>query len=151
MIYEFIGNIYALTEKSGQSQRGPWNMWEVVLEHDYTGQFPKRVVLNVWDENVKNIVAMCNGNKNQIRMQVSVDARESNGKWFNDIRAFRAEPVMQQNVGYQQQQQYHQPMTQQFTAPAAPLQQIPSHQSNGQDVSGCSQGQWHGGSAGAPF
>lgn len=151
MTYEFIGNILSFTEKSGHSSRGEWRMWEVVLEHDYTGQFPRRVVLNVWDENVQNIVAICSGNKSQIRMLVSVDAKEFNGKWFNDLRAYRAEPVYAQpNAGYQQQ--YQQPMQGgQFVAPAAPAQPIPSYQSNGQITPGYSQGQWQGGTADTPF
>lgn len=151
MVYEFVGNVCGITERSGQSARGPWKMWEVLLEHDCTGQYPRRVVLNVWDENVANVVAICKGNNTQVRLAVTIDARESNGKWFNDLRAYRAEAVYAQpNYGYQQQ--YQQPMQGgQFVAPAAPAQPIPSYQSNGQITPGYSQGQWQGGTADTPF
>lgn len=128
MTYEFLGNVCSITERSGQSARGPWKMWEVLLEHDCTGQYPRRVVLNVWDENVANVVAICKGNNTQVRLAVSVDAREANGKWFNDLRAYRAEAVYAQpNYGYQQQ-----PMMQHqgFVPPALPMPSQPYYQGN---------------------
>lgn len=138
MTYEFVGNVCSITERSGQSARGPWKMWEVLLEHDCTGQYPRRVVLNVWDENVANVVAICKGNNTQVRLAVSVDAREANGKWFNDLRAYRAEAVYAQpNYGYQQQQQIVQPM--------------PSNQPYGSKAVGCPQGQGNGSTADTPF
>ena len=147
MTYEFIGKVLNLNERSGQSARGPWKMWECVVEHDTTGQFPRRVLVSVWDENAYNTIAAVQQQGGLIHITCSIDAREYNGRWFNDIRAFRAEPYngmaaqqgygqpmggypqqpMQQGFaqpqGFQQQPQggYQQPMQQGgFTAPAAP-------------------------------
>ena len=154
MVYEFVGNVCGITERSGQSARGPWKMWEVLLEHDCTGQYPRRVVLNVWDENVANVVAICKGNNTQVRLAVTIDARESNGKWFNDLRAYRAEAVYAQpNYGYQQQQ---------FAPSAGVYQQthygqqqivqpMPSNQPYGSKAVGCPQGQGNGSTADTPF
>ena len=80
-------------------------MWECVIEHDTTGQFPRRVLVSVWDENAYNTIASIQQQQGVVRVTCSVDAREYNGRWFNDIRAFRAEPFngMAAQQGYGQQ------------------------------------------------
>lgn len=135
-MYEFTGKILTMSERSGQSQRGGWKMWECVMEHDLTGQYPRRVVFNVWDETVQNTIAFCHGGDLQCRICVTVDARESNGRWFNDIRAFRADPIHAQ-----QYQQYQQPVY----GPPVAQQHIPSQQPCFPVAPGYAQGQGNGG------
>ena len=115
MVYEFTGRVLHSFAREGQGKNGPWKMWECVVEHDTTGQFPRRVLVSVWDENVFNTIQV---NSQCVRINCSIDAREYNGRWFNDIRAFSA-----YNPNYQQQQQ--QPMRQ---APGYVPQQIPFQQ-----------------------
>ena len=135
MTYEFIGKVLSLNERSGESQRGPWKMWECVIEHDTTGQYPRRVLVSVWDETIYNTMAAVHAQQGVIHVTCNIDSREYNGRWFNDIRAFRAEqynamaaqPGYGQTMGgYQQQpmqqgfaqpQGYGQPMQQGFAQP----------------------------------
>jgi len=86
-----------------------------VIEHDANGPYTRRVMVSVWDENVFNTIQI---NSQCVRINCSIDAREYNGRWFNDIRAFSA-----CNPNYQQQQQ--QPMRQ---APGYVPQQMPFQQ-----------------------
>jgi len=127
MTYEFIGKVLNLNERSGQSARGPWKMWECVIEHDTTGQFPRRVLVSVWDENAYNTIASIQQQQGVVRVTCSVDAREYNGRWFNDIRAFRAEPfngmAAQQGYGQQMGGYPQQPMQQGFAQPQGGYQQ----------------------------
>lgn len=127
MTYEFIGKVLNLNERSGQSQRGPWKMWECVVEHDTTGQFPRRVLVSVWDENAYNTIAAVQQQGGLIHITCSIDAREYNGRWFNDIRAFRAEPyngmAAQQGYGQPMGGYPQQPMQQGFAQPQSGYQQ----------------------------
>lgn len=150
MTYEFIGKVIATFERPYASkQTGEQKMqWEVVIEHENNNpNYPSRkVVVSVWDANVFNAISMCYGNGMPVKATCSIDAREYNGRWFNDIKCFRAEPYQQQQMGGypqqpMQQQDYQQP--QGFQAPAVP-QQPPFQQGSGnanQHAGGQVQGQ----------
>lgn len=120
--YEFIGRVLSVSERSGQSQKGPWKMWEVVVEHSLSDQYTRKALISVWDEAVQNTVSVCRGGGALVRITASIDAREYNGRWFNDIRGFRAEPVYVQPQAAPRQM-YSQPG---MFAPPAPPQPIPS-------------------------
>jgi hypothetical protein len=84
---EITGKIIAvLPERGGISKSGnEWKMQEYVLEtHE---QYPRKICFNVFGADK---IAQFNIQAGE-EMTVSFDinAREYNGRWFNDIRAFR--------------------------------------------------------------
>ncbi len=123
-------------------------MWECVIEHDTTGQFPRRVLVSVWDENAYNTIAAIQQQQGVVRVTCSVDAREYNGRWFNDIRAFRAEPfngmAAQQGYGQQMGGYPQQPMQQGYAQPQGGYQQ-PMQQGYAQPQGGYQQPMQQGG------
>lgn len=169
MTYEFVGKVIAVYEipytskQTGEQKK----QWEVVIEHELSNnpQYPnRRVVVVIYDENVWNTMDYCYNNGQPItpvKAVCSIDAREYNGRWFNGIKCFRAEPAQQQQQmgGYPQQpmqQGYQQPPMQQqqgFQAPVAP-QQPPYQQGYGnanQYAGGQVQGQGYPNNDQAPF
>lgn len=143
MMYEFVGQVLQVSERTGTGQRGDWKMWEVVILHASTDQFTRKAVINVWDEAAMNTISFCKGNGQPVRITASIDAREYNGRWFNDIRGFRAEPVYVQPQAAPRQM-YSQPG---MFAPPAPPQYIPSGTAQpwGQGAPQGPQGQGDGG------
>ena len=157
MAFTLTGSVIAsyerpYTDKQGQQKKA----WDVVILHD-NSQYQKKVVVAVFDESVWNAIAFHSGNGTPIIVHCDVDAREYNGRWFNAIKCYRAEPAQQQQApmgGYQQQpmqqgynpqaqmQGYQQPPMQQpaFTAPVAPqrmpYQPAQSYPSAGGQVQG---------------
>ena len=86
---EITGKIIAvLPERGGISKTGnEWKMQEYVLEtHE---QYPRRMCFNVFGADKISQFNIKAGEK----MTVSVDfnARENQGRWYNDIRAWRVE------------------------------------------------------------
>lgn len=86
---EITGKIIAvLPERGGISKTGnEWKMQEYVLEtHE---QFPRKMCFNVFGADK---IAQFNIQAGE-EMTVSFDinAREYNGRWYNDIRAWRVE------------------------------------------------------------
>jgi hypothetical protein len=86
---EITGKIIAvLTERGGVSKTGnEWKMQEYVLEtHE---QYPRKMCFNVFGADK---IAQFNIQAGE-EMTVSFDinAREYNGRWYNDIRAWRVE------------------------------------------------------------
>ena len=92
---EFTGRIIiALEPRSGVSARtgNPWKMQDFVIE-EAMGQFPKRMVFNVFGEDNLNRFNIQEGQ--EVTVSFDVNAREYNGRWFNDIRAWNVVPAVQ--------------------------------------------------------
>ena len=123
-------------------------MWECVVEHDTTGQFPRRVLVSVWDENAYNTIAAVQQQGGLVHITCSIDAREYNGRWFNDIRAFRAEPynaMAQQGYGQPMGGYPQQPMQQGYAQPQGGYQQPVQPQGFQQPQGGYQQPMQQGG------
>ena len=84
---ELTGRIIAVMEpRSGVSARtgNAWMTQEYVIE--VPGQYPKRCVFNIFGEDRIKQFNIQNGE--DITIQFDIDAREYQGRWFNDIRAY---------------------------------------------------------------
>ena len=84
---ELTGKIIAVMEARGGVSARTGNSWktqEYVLE--VPGQYPKRCVFNVFGEDKINQFNIQNGD--ELTIQFDIDAREYNGRWYNDVRAY---------------------------------------------------------------
>lgn len=84
---ELTGRIIDIMEaKSGKSARtgNPWMIQEYVIE--VPGQYPRRCVFTVYGEDKIKQMNIQNGE--DLIVQFNIDARQNNGRWFNDIRAY---------------------------------------------------------------
>jgi hypothetical protein len=84
---ELTGKIIAVMEARGGVSARTGNSWktqEYVLE--VPGQYPKRCVFNVFGEDRINQFNIQNGD--ELTIQFDIDAREYNGRWYNDVRAY---------------------------------------------------------------
>jgi hypothetical protein len=84
---ELTGRIIAVMEPRGGVSARTGNSWmtqEYVIE--VPGQYPKRCVFNIFGEDrIKQFNIQMN---EDITIQFDIDAREYNGRWFNDIRTY---------------------------------------------------------------
>ena len=84
---ELTGKIIAVMEARGGVSARTGNSWktqEYVLE--VPGQYPKRCMFNVFGEDKINQFNIQNGD--ELTIQFDIDAREYNGRWYNDVRAY---------------------------------------------------------------
>lgn len=84
---ELTGRIIVVQEaKSGTSSKtgNPWMMQEYVIE--VPGQYPRHCAFTVFGED--RIKQMNIQNGEDLTVQFDIDAREYNGKWYNDFRAY---------------------------------------------------------------
>lgn len=84
---DLTGKVIAIMEaRGGVSQRtgNPWMTQEYVIE--IPGQYPRKMLFNVFGEDRIKQFNIQMGE--EITVQFDIDAREYNGRWFNDIRAF---------------------------------------------------------------
>jgi len=85
---EFTGRIIkALEARTGVSSRtgSPWKMQDFVIE-ETMGQFPKRMVFNVFGEENLNRFNIQEGQ--ELTVSFDINAREYNGRWYNDVRVW---------------------------------------------------------------
>ena len=84
---DLTGKVIAIMEaRSGVSARtgNPWMTQEYVIE--VPGTYPRRMVFNIFGEDKIKQFNIQAGE--EITVQFDIDAREYNGRWFNDIRAW---------------------------------------------------------------
>lgn len=101
---ELTGKIIAVLEaKSGVSARtgNGWMTQEFVME--VPGQFPKRCVFSIFGEDRIKQFNIQSGE--DLTIQFDIDAREFNGRWYNDVRAYNvirsqqtAQPIVKNSV-----------------------------------------------------
>ena len=94
---ELTGKIIAVMEaRSGISARtgNPWMTQEYVIE--VPGTYPRRCMFNIFGEDrIKQFNIQVG---EELTVQFDIDAREYNGKWYNDIRAYNVVRQQQQPV-----------------------------------------------------
>jgi len=84
---ELTGRIIAVLEaKSGTSSKtdNPWMSQGYVIE--VPGQYPRRCAFTVFGEDRIKQLNIQNGE--DLTVQFDIDAREYNGRWYNDFRAY---------------------------------------------------------------
>jgi hypothetical protein len=90
---DITGKVIFVSEpRSGvsKSSGNPWKSQDFVIEtHD---QYPRKCVFTVFGEDRLNQFNLqLNG---EYTVSFDIDAHEFNGRWFNDIRAWRVVPAM---------------------------------------------------------
>ena len=87
---ELQGKVIAETpERSGTSARGEWKAKDYVIETHET--YPKKMVFSVFgDERLQRFNIQIG---QEVLVLFDIDARESNGRWFNSIRAYDVRQV----------------------------------------------------------
>jgi hypothetical protein len=84
---DLTGKVIAIMEaRGGVSARtgNPWMTQEYVIE--VPGQYPRKMLFNIFGEDRIKQFNIQPGE--EITVQFDIDAREYNGRWFNDIRAY---------------------------------------------------------------
>lgn len=129
---ELIGKVVRLGNLvTGTSARGPWSKQELIVETDE--QYPKQVCVLCWTNLAEEAKALAPGQ--MVKIQISVESREFNGKWYTDVRAWRFDQVgatasMQQPYAAQPQAMHQTPPMSaapaaEYMAPASDTDDLP--------------------------
>ena len=89
---EVTGKIFKkLDRRSGTSARGEWISQDFVLEFQ-DGSFPTNICFSAWG---KDKVAELDGFRegDTVTVAFNIRGREYNGKWYNDLRAWKISSV----------------------------------------------------------
>lgn len=86
---EISGKVIAVQPvQTGEGRNGVWKKQEYVIEYDPNAQYPKKMMFNLWGDKIDQY----NIQEGQgLRVSFDIDCREYNGRWYNDIRAWKIE------------------------------------------------------------
>ena len=88
---EFEGTVYRiLPVTKGTSARGDWQRQDVIFDYSDGGNFTRKMCVTFFNR-PDDVAKLREGSRYQV--SVNIDAREYNGRWFTDIRAWRLQPV----------------------------------------------------------
>jgi hypothetical protein len=74
--------------QTGEGRNGTWKKQEYVIEYDYTSQYPRKMMFNLWGDKIDQY----NIQQGQsLKISFDIDCREYQGRWYNDIRAWKIE------------------------------------------------------------
>jgi len=73
---------------TGEGRNGIWKKQEYVIEYDQSSQFPRRMMFNLWGDKIDQHHIQ---EGQFIKVSFDIDCREYNGRWYNDIRAWKVE------------------------------------------------------------
>ena len=106
------GKIIAISPaREGTSAKGEWKSQDYVVEYSENGKYPRKMMFSVLGaEKIDRFniqVGQC------VDVLFEVDARQWNGRWFNDIKAYDVRPVIAtQQTAEAQAQTMQQPQPQ---------------------------------------
>ncbi len=88
---DFEGKVLQISAPtSGTSARGPWQRQEVLFEQPQ--EFSRKIVITFFNK-PEEVARLKVGETYTV--SINIDAREYNGRWYNDIRAWRIQPKQQ--------------------------------------------------------
>jgi hypothetical protein len=75
--------------QTGEGRNGMWKKQEYVVEYDPASQYPRKMMFNLWGDKIDQY----NIQQGQsLKISFDIDCREYQGRWYNDIRAWKIEP-----------------------------------------------------------
>lgn len=81
--------IQVLSPQSGVGKNGPWKKCDFIIE---TGdKFSKKVCITAWNDLADQVQRESIGN--EMKVSIDLSSREYNGKWYNDIKAWKLSPA----------------------------------------------------------
>ncbi|GAD05227.1 hypothetical protein HQ45_07925 [Porphyromonas crevioricanis] len=87
---EIKGKVIAvlpLMSGKGQASGKEWSKQEYVIE-TVDSEYPKKICFNLWGDRIKQFNIQMG---ELITVQVDIESREYNGRWYTDVRAWRVD------------------------------------------------------------
>ncbi|MDR1115046.1 MAG: DUF3127 domain-containing protein [Tannerella sp.] len=87
---EVRGKIIAVQPvQTGEGKNGTWKKQDYVIEYEQSSQYPRKMMFNLWGDKIDQYGIL---EGQSLRVSFDIDCREYNGRWYNDIRAWKVDP-----------------------------------------------------------
>ena len=113
-MFEFVGVLKEkVGEREGESVHGHWKIATYLLET--VEMYPRKIIVDVTAGQMDRVAEFDALLGQPVKICFDIEAHEYNGRWFNGVRAFKAQPQDQQ-----QAQTVSKPKAAPVTKPATP-------------------------------
>lgn len=122
-----IIQVLPLQSGTAASSGKAWKKQEYILETQ--DAYPKKICFNLWGDNVDRFALQVG---EEVTVQIDIESREYNGRWYTDVKAWRVDRGMTSlapgaPVGQQYTAAAPQPSPASYgQTPASPLQGAPT-------------------------
>ncbi|MDO4692163.1 MAG: DUF3127 domain-containing protein [Porphyromonadaceae bacterium] len=82
-----IIHVLPLQSGVGKASGKEWKKQDYVLE-TLDGQYPKKICFNLWGDNIDRIGLQVG---EDVTVQIDIESREFNGRWYTEVRAWRVD------------------------------------------------------------
>lgn len=74
--------------QTGQGKNGTWRKQDVIFEID--GQIPRKICISFWGDKINESLLKAG---NVLNVAFDIESREYNGRWYTDVKAWKADLV----------------------------------------------------------
>jgi len=89
--------ISILPEVHGDGRNGPWKKQEFIIETEES--YPKKICVSCWNDRVELNQDLL---YKPVKVEVTVESREFNGRWYTDVRAVSMQVERPENRNMEQ-------------------------------------------------
>lgn len=82
-----IVQILELQSGIGKASQKEWKKQEYILE-TLDSQYPRKICFNLWGDNIDRIALQVG---EEVTVQIDIESREFNGRWYTDVKAWRVD------------------------------------------------------------
>jgi len=72
--------------QTGAGRNGEWKKQDIIVQT--SGNYPKTICVSIWGDKIKNEQLLVG---NSLKIDIEIESREYNGKWYTDVKAWRIE------------------------------------------------------------
>ena len=83
--------------QTGVGKAGEWKKQEIIVQTD--GQYPKKVCISIWGDKINEKQLQLG---NVLKLDVELESRSYNNKWYTDVKAWKVEVVSSENAAMPQ-------------------------------------------------
>jgi hypothetical protein len=80
--------IQILEPESGEGKNGPWKKQGFIFETE--GEYPRKICILNWGDKVSPDILKVG---HELKISVNIESREFNGKWYTDVKMWKAEKL----------------------------------------------------------
>jgi len=107
---------------TGEGKNGTWKKQDYVIEYDQHAQYPRKMMFNLWGDKIDQYNIQPGQN---LTVSFDIDAREYQGRWYNDVKAWKIEPYDGDSVNVASSQAAFQAAPVPEISPSDPASDLP--------------------------
>lgn len=85
--------IELLPVQTGTSQKGDWSKQDIIVETEE--QYPRKICISIWGDKIDPDQLVIG---NLLQININIESREFNGRWYTDVRAWKIEVVSTNSI-----------------------------------------------------